>query len=198
MSNQVSSYSRWSREATGTCVWAAFIDLDEFLFPVSDDSFAALLPQYEDAAALCINWQLFGSSGLQHRPCSALASFVRRAADSFPVNRHVKLIVRPPYVSHFTTAHSVATRDGRRCVNEQMRTVRGPFSDFTAQKMRINHYCVRSREDYLVKASRTRPGKCNAVFWAQHDRNEVSDDSARSRFWPKVQEEMRCSGSKSA
>lgn len=194
MSNQVQFYSSWNREATGRCVWAAFIDLDEFLFPVVGDNLAELLAPYEAFAALSLNWQLFGSSGLQQRPHSALASFVWRARDYYPTNRFVKVITRPEHVSHFTSAHSVVTRDGRECVNENFRAVPGPYSTFTGKKMRINHYCVRSREDYQVKASRSRPGKCSEIFWKLHDRNDVFDESARVRFWPKVQAALKEQG----
>ena len=188
---QIDLYSACVREAEGRCVWAAFIDLDEFLFPLEGDSVAALLPPYEEAAALCVSWQLFGSSGLVTRPASALESFVRRAEDGFEVNRHVKVIARPPHVSHFTLPHSVHPREGRQSVNEAMAEVAGPFSDFTARRLRLNHYCVRSREDYAVKAARSRPGKCDENFWRHHDRNEVFDDSAAVRFWPRVRDALR-------
>ena len=73
------------REAESRCVWAAFIDLDEFLFPVEGDSVAALLPQYEESAALCVNWQLLGSSCLsvgRRRPWSRSSGGPRTASAS--------------------------------------------------------------------------------------------------------------------
>ena len=55
--------------------------------------------------------------------------------------------------------------------------------------MRLNHYGVRSREDFAVKASRS--PKCTEEFWRHHDRNEVFDDSARVRLWPRVRDVLR-------
>lgn len=46
----------------------AFIDVDEFLFPVTANDLAAVLTNYEDCFCLCVPWFMFGFSGHQTPP----------------------------------------------------------------------------------------------------------------------------------
>ena len=63
-------------------------------------------------------------------------------------NRHVKSIVNPasvvdlPHDPHFL---------GVRTVNENHQPVTGPFSTFSGERIRVNHYWTRSRADWEDK-----------------------------------------------
>jgi hypothetical protein len=58
----------------------------------------------------------------------------------------------------------------------------GHHTRITHRRIRINHYIVKSEEEYFGKMKRMsrRPAKYNMVFFKYHDRNEVRDD----RFAP--------------
>ncbi len=46
-----------------TSRWIAFLDDDEFLFPVAGDDLRETLSQYELFAGVAVSWLLFGSNG---------------------------------------------------------------------------------------------------------------------------------------
>jgi hypothetical protein len=60
------------------------------------------------------------------------------------------------------------------------------YNDYTDEVIRINHYIIRSYQDYWdVKVPRgkfTTNIPRNEKFWSEHDRNEVFDDEISRRF----------------
>lgn len=188
---QLSSFNDAVRRARKHTRYLALIDLDEFLLPLQSDSLIDTLDEIDDFDTLAVNWACFGSGGLLTRPASQIDGFLWRAPDDFSVNWHVKLIVRPEKASTFHTPHhcDAHTRD------ETGRTVVGPFNNLVPEKLRINHYVVRSHEDFWkVKAVRGRPDNPNndrnAEFFRMHDRNDVFDDEISRRFSAKVKASM--------
>src|SRR5690242_20155753 len=64
----------------GRARWAAFIDVDEFLFSPAGATVAEVLRQYEDHAGVIVNWQCYGSSGHAAQPAGlTIESYTRRA-----------------------------------------------------------------------------------------------------------------------
>ena len=59
----------------------------------------------------------------------------------------------------------------------------GHHTRITHKRIRINHYIVKSKEEYFGKMKRMsrRPMKYNLTFFKYHDRNEVRDDRFAAR-----------------
>jgi len=176
--------------------WVACLDADEFLMPAEDESLRDLLQRVPaDVAAVTANWRIFGSSGHRTRPrLPTLAAYAHRAAYDFPANRHVKSIVRPERAVASLNAHQFLTLgrqvDGTLAPSDPLagRLIRPRYAGLW-----VNHYIVRSREDYAVKRARGRPevdGGPNRwvhdSYFEDFDRNEVPDPSAQ-RFLPAVE-----------
>lgn len=60
---QYSAYLDWYKNYRHETNWASFIDADEFLCPVKDDSLADALKQYKKYPVVLVYWKLFGTSG---------------------------------------------------------------------------------------------------------------------------------------
>jgi hypothetical protein len=162
--------------------WAAFIDGDEYLFGTSED-LKAILAEV-GAAALCVHWLIFGSSGRTEAPDGLnIESFTRRAREDADANQIYKSIIRPRRALDYVNAH-------RFTLNGPMVNERGevlPPEGHRAKtpshaRIRINHYMVRSFAEWKLKQARGdprpegHPQKRRADgFFADYDRNERED-----------------------
>jgi hypothetical protein len=140
VAKQVPGYDFLLEQFGANTRWLAFIDIDEFLYPVETDTVAEVLRDFEDekSGGLAVNWMVFGSSGLAQRPPIQIEAFRHRPASQFPGgrppdfsgNRHVKSIVRPPCTLAMKDAHEALYRPDFTAVNEDGRqvvgTVEGP------------------------------------------------------------------------
>jgi Glycosyltransferase family 92 len=73
--------------------WIAYIDDDEFLFPVAGEDLRSKLTRYEDYAGIAVCRTVFGTSGHEKRPEGlVLESYTRRQA---ALGTKIKSIVNP-------------------------------------------------------------------------------------------------------
>ena len=98
--------------------------------------------QYEayNAAALAVNWIMFGSNNLETADYSRgiLERFTRRDSDA---NKHVKIIADPRKLDYFCNPHYAFHLAGYRASDENGTKVIGAFNEPpTAEKICINHY----------------------------------------------------------
>jgi len=184
---QNNAYRDAIRNLTGKTRWLALIDLDEFILPRHQDDIRETLREYEEYNGLAINWAIYGSNGHVTRPPNQINHFLHRSTTNWGPNRFVKSIVKPdrvlvdtPYHVHFSQ-----TREGVT-VNENHETVTWMCHAVSTEKIRINHYIIRSWQDYWeTKATRPRfnnlPPRDEACF-EYNDRNEIFDNEIAIRF----------------
>lgn len=167
--------------------WMGFIDADEFLIPLKDESLADILASFRDHAGLAVPWSLFGSNGHDRRPPGlVLENYTRRAPHSFVINRHVKCLMQPARIAYLTASpHIFIPKEGWRIVREDGAPVDHSNSsldeDFQGDRLRLHHYVVQSREDFEIKRARglVNPSQPrDEAFRDLHDRNEEEDLSA--------------------
>lgn len=127
--------------------WMAFIDSDEFLFPVRDESMEAALSEFDDKkiSAFGIYWASFGSGGHIEEPSGLIIENYRYRADlNFKDNSHIKSIVRgrgeEGLVRIGGTPHLFETTFGT--FDEKLRQVTHGLTNYKPvyDKFRINHY----------------------------------------------------------
>jgi hypothetical protein len=153
---QVKAYNDCLSRHKQSCHWIGFIDVDEFIVPKSTKGdLIGFLEEFRKFGGLGINWLVFGSSGhIKRTNQSQLESFLFRSETSFPINRHVKVLVQTKYVKRSIGAHSFSFIDSYSCVNENGVPVTGSYSDVSVDKIQINHYYCRSLEEYQRKIER--------------------------------------------
>lgn len=122
---QTKAYADALRRLRGRTRWAAFIDVDEYLFSPTGKPVAEVLKQYEDHAGVIVNWQCYGSSGHQARPAGlTIESYTRRAKTDWARNERVKTIVNPSLALEPAGAHLFKVQPGHQLVTEDFKPVR--------------------------------------------------------------------------
>jgi hypothetical protein len=140
--------------------WMAFIDIDEFIFPLRDDRLQNALRVYEDLPALALHWHMFGTSGHKTRPRGlVIENYTSRA--SFPprVDSDLckwKSIVDPTKVKAVISPHIFMLTDGRKgAFDEDRRWIqKGQRAQAASRILRLNHYFTRSEEELAVKIAK--------------------------------------------
>lgn len=202
---QPSAMKNAVERSCGKTRWLALIDLDEFILPRNCDDLRTLLAEYEDCSGLAVHWQQFGTSGHVKRPSTQINHLLHRAETNHWTSRQFKCIVKPDSIdvegilhekTRKFTPHIYPIHTGK-IVNEQHREIQydAILQPFTGEKVVINHYILRSFQDYWeVKVPR---GRFNGMddfpehYWRDNDMNNVFDDEISRRFGRKVELAMK-------
>ena len=189
--------------------WMAFIDLDEFVFPVEAPDLISVLRGYEDCSSVCVPWFMFGFSGHETPvPGLVIENYTQRAPFP-PPPRHAKLlkwksIVQPAEVVAVTSAHLFELASGLTGGFDERK------AEVTADKatpppgdvLRVNHYYSRSREEFTAKLNMVRftTGTCTHRFHTDpRNRQRLIDmietetihDTTITRFAPALCKRMK-------
>ena len=182
---QYEAYNAAVRDYKYLCRYMAFIDGDEFIFPKIGDNIVEvvdeILADNPNAAALCANWRLFGSN-YQDKVDYTKGVLERFTRCSKTADKHVKSIVDPRRIDFFCNPHFAFYFQPYFAVNEQGGKVTTAFNEpATADKIVVNHYYMKSREEYINKINR---GTADAYYnvykiskFSHDEDNEVFDDS---------------------
>lgn len=162
--------------------WIAFIDLDEFIVPVKDRTVPEFLGRFEDFPAVEINWLVYGSGGAKNKtPGTMMERFKCHSLPDHILNRHVKSIVNPRRVFTMTGCHEAARISGY-AADSHGNPIKKNFREREPQQdvIRINHYAVRSYEEFLEKQARGRASGTQKTvaseYFARYDLNDIKED----------------------
>jgi hypothetical protein len=126
----------------GRTRWAAFIDIDEYLFSPTGTRVSEILKQYEDHAGVIVNWQCYGTSGHKARPGGlTIESYTRRAKTNWARNRRVKTIVDPLLAVQPRSAHLFDVKPGHALVTEDFKPIRVVRN--VNGRRRLRHFAAR-------------------------------------------------------
>ena len=163
--------------------WIAFIDLDEFIVPIKDTSIPKFLSRFESFAAVEINWLIYGSSGRKTKtPGTIMERFKFHSNPNHYLNRHVKSIVDPRRVFTMIGCHEAAKISGY-IADSHSQPVKKHFRNRAPQQdvIRINHYAVRSYEEFIEKQSRGRASGTQKTvpreYFDKYDLNDIEETS---------------------
>lgn len=141
--------------------WMAFIDIDEFLFPVREESLLDVLERYEDIPAIVVPWHMFGFCGHQTRPRGlVIENYTRRV--SFPPQPgktcllNWKSIVNPRSVTGVDSPHFFFFQHGRRGGFTEARewvdeSAPPNWTRLESGIFRLNHYFTKSYGEFTRK-----------------------------------------------
>ena len=175
---QLAAYDNCLERNRYSSRWIAFIDIDEFIVAVKHPTLVCFLKTMESFAAVEINWLIYGSSG--HKTYSeepVMQRFTYHSLPDHPLNRHVKSIVNPRRVFNMIGCHEAARISGQSAdshghpIHQNFRN-REPQQDV----IRINHYAVKSHEEFIQKQARGRASgtqkTLKAEYFKQYDLND--------------------------
>lgn len=188
--------------------WCAFIDLDEFIFIPSYKQIGDILADYDkpEIGGLAIFWVFFGSSGYKETPEGLnIEKFIYRSKFNFNRNFIYKTISKLEYVKPLKHNHFHVYSDNKYAVNENFQpTPNYKFFDKNNNKwwklnikpshnlIRLNHYAVRSHEQFNSKMKRGYSAKginYTLRYFQEFDRNEKLDISM-SYYWEELNERI--------
>ena len=145
--------------------WMAFIDLDEFLFPVKAADLVSVLRTYEDCTSLCVPWFMFGFSGHDTPPPGLVIENYTERAPFPPQPPREKLlkwksIVNPAEVTKIGSLHMFEFTSGDIGGVDERRLPVTPEGVGSippiSEVLRINHYFTRSRQEFQEKSNSVR------------------------------------------
>ena len=161
--------------------WIAFIDLDEFIVPIQDKTIPVFLSRFEEFPAVEINWLIYGSGGAKTKTNGTMMErFKCHSRPEHPLNRHVKSIVNPRRVFTMIGCHEAARISGY-AADSHGNLIKKHFREREPQQdvIRINHYAVRSYEEFLEKQARGRASgterTVKSAYFDQYDLNDVKE-----------------------
>ena len=176
------------------CHWIGFLDIDEFALPVQENDLRVFLSEFEQYGGLAAPWHLFNSSGHLRRPEGpVIKNYVEafRPSESF----QNKCFVQPARARQPFNPHFFNYIDGYYCANEDHYPV-SPFCEpsfSSGSRIRVNHYFVRSQQDFEEKLKRGRGD--TAALDRQHDwtmfneaiKHPYAEDRTIQRFLPRLE-----------
>jgi hypothetical protein len=193
---QLPAYRHFIENHARACDWVAFIDVDEFVVPLTEPTVGHTLERLTGFSAVMVSWRIFGPSAWSKRPTGlVIENYMARTPDHFPANQHVKSIVRASDLLDVTqNPHEFVVR-GAVCnaAGEPIANVAIQPSAHH-QGLVINHYQTRSRQDWAEKIHRGSAmfdveGPVYAEDLVEHYEamSTVWDDEI-TRFAPRVKE----------
>lgn len=162
--------------------WIAFIDLDEFIVPIKDATIPQFLKRFEQFAGVEINWLIYGSGGQEKKTdAPVMQRFKRHSEWLHHLNRHVKTIVQPTRVYNMIGCHEASRMNGR-IADSHGQPIKHNFREREPQHdvIRINHYAVKSLEEYQFKRamglSNGKQRHLHEQYFSNYDLNDIEEE----------------------
>ncbi|WP_323034661.1 glycosyltransferase family 92 protein [Pararhodobacter sp.] len=155
--NQVLAYAHAAVNFGADFRWLAFIDVDEFLVPVTARSIPEALEGLDAHAHVSLPWQMFGRCGnTQPTDGAVLRNYLQRAADPFALRHglNFKCLVDPARLTEIGV-HGFGVDGKNEGVNDAGRPAahkdrKNP--DFASrERLQLNHYYTRSDAELQAK-----------------------------------------------
>lgn len=151
---QIPVYKEAIKFYRNTTKWLAIIDLDEFIVPVEKETINEVLKDFEGYPGLGVNWIFFDCNGHTNKPEGLVIENYTNSSKLAPF--HIKSIVNPRMIKSITNPHfAIYKKKGGTAVNENFMPIEGAIIEYdSTDKIRINHYYSKSKEEYLAKIQR--------------------------------------------
>ena len=177
---QIPAYYDGLKRLSSQSEWVAFIDVDEFMVPMSEPDLPTTLKLYEKFGGVGANWRMFGFSGERKKMDIPVCSrFTMAASIDYPSHRHVKCIVKPKLVGSIGV-HRPYLQKGL-LVDEhgiEISNASGIHDSVSYDILRVNHYYTKSQEEWATKVDRGRADhkeKKSEQSISEADLNDESD-----------------------
>ncbi len=175
--------------------WVAFVDCDEFVSLAKPyESLADLLSKTRDVDGIAVAWRLFGSSGVEGWTTGLTIERFTMAAPldiALPAAWFFKSIVKPSVFGRLGV-HRPQQKKGEapRWINGAGQVLPEGFSQnpnrinlfglqSKAPLIQLNHYSLRSAEEFLLKRQRGLPNRTtralDLAYWVERNWNIVED-----------------------
>lgn len=183
---QLEAYKDCVKKHKRDSKYIAFLDLDEFIVPVKHNSIPEYLESMGNIGGVQINWIVYGSGGAEKRTDGfVIERFRDHSLPDEPLNHHIKAIVNPRRVIHFFSAHRpviwglYVDSEGKWVTKSFWK--RPPITG----RIRVNHYAIKSYEEFLEKRSRGRArfNRSRGLgYFTKYDKNDIKNDPIMDKY----------------
>lgn len=202
---QYYSWMAITEAAEGQTEWLLLTDADAFLFPMKGLSVIPYLQSFErpEVAGLAVYTCTFGTNNRKTPPKLQIEELTGRAPMSHVSNWTANYVLRQHLCLPSTSKKYADPKPGCVLVDTDNTVVSGIAEkkrDGPKNKLRLNHYSLKSEQDWHRKAARGWPGvtwdtKAKKKTLAQHKKNMLdhNDEQDRSmdRFVPLVKKALQ-------
>ena len=178
---QLAAYDKCLADHRFDTRWLAVIDMDEFIVPVKDKNIPDYLKKMEEHPIVEVNWLVYGSGGQEKKsPGKVMDRFRKHSEWGHYLNRHVKSIFDPRRVYCMIGCHDAASIRGK-AVDAEGEELRRHWHDRQPvhESIRINHYAVKSREEFMQKRARGRARSRHKMrgldYFDKYDLNDIDE-----------------------
>ncbi len=157
VSPQLSAYNDCIKRFKTDFDYIAFVDIDEFLYPVDLDINSYLNSAPSDTAAIAINQLTFGSADHEkYFDDYVTRRFNKCSSMDYSERLWFKTIVNPAKVDSFISAHKVSISSGRYLHSDFSEAefdekYNGATKKIFSEKIHVNHYILKSRQEFFEK-----------------------------------------------
>lgn len=194
---QISAYMDCSKKYREVSNWIGFIDIDEFINPLEQENITSVISRYESAGSVMIPWRIYGSSGMVDRNPDSLVidSFFDCWSKLSDVgkciwNTEYDVLDDNPIFHHYLWT----LKDGKKQPAVNIDGI--PFTPNLLPAIRrnppmvINHYAVKSLNEYMMKVNKTdvffEKNSHNMNAFEYHDIRCSTKDFSMKRFVKKI------------
>lgn len=193
VNQQQKCYEKIVQTYKNNTYWLAIIDLDEYLVPIKKNNMKSFLKDYEDVSEVSLHWMNYGDNNLFVRPNGLITETFTSHGKN--LNHTVKSIVKPKKVIDFNTfgSNHYIKVEGLS-VNEYHKPVKFMLNyNISADKARVNHYILKSFEEFLHKKKRGHPEgtAINYEYYFMHNDNSIKNDKTMERFLAPLKRRMK-------
>ena len=187
---QTAAYEDCIRRFRDESDWIGFIDVDEFIVPVAENSFPAFLNRFSHRPAVVLYWRFFGSNGMLQRDTSRLV-----CEDFTVASEKLYNIGKCFYNSNYeyawnceknkTMFHRLWCKVGNLLIPAvdmfDHFTVCNWFPEYHGEiPLQLNHYAIKSYIEHLEKNKKgdifyEKPTHGDDVFYMRDQRCSVAD-----------------------
>jgi hypothetical protein len=151
----ISAFMEFAHDHRDDDVFAAFLDVDEFLVLGPHKCVHDMLREYAYVGrkSLGLNWMFFGNNGhTEYENRSVAERFTTRRPQGNPL---VKTVAYCPHIADFNNAHHVRLKERRQVYDLAGNIVKNGHATFTnLTEVAIHHFAVKSLAEFKRKMKR--------------------------------------------
>jgi hypothetical protein len=186
MKMQLKAYKNCVKKHKRDARYIAFIDIDEFIVPINHKTIPDYLHSLGKFSGVQINWIVYGSDGAKTRTDGfVIDRFRSHSLPDEPLNHHVKTIANPRRILTFFSCHRPVIFGKYVDGNGKLITKSFWTRPIVTSQIRVNHYAIKSYEEFLEKRSRGR-ARFNRIrglkFFENYDKNEIKNDTIMEKY----------------
>lgn len=179
--------------------WMAFVDIDEFIVPLSKETIPEIINDLHPMAGLSIHWLIYGDSGHKTKTDGlVIERFTKHSTKNFERNGWGKTIINPRLVFKMR-AHNAEFIGNILATDENGKKIAGHSNNISHNKIRINHYWGKSFEEFQIKKNRGRASTITAQGiltkdFNYYNRNDIEDKTTMQKYIKTIKENLKKRG----